>query len=1428
LEVYSNQEQSESDFVDFSFSLKNESEQVLTGIKTVLVLKEKNLMQSEEDNLESANLSPKAKRELRLANLNLAVDYQKGENVFNLKPQETISASYSYEIPKNLKGNYELNLMITTDKNSTLKNVAVTDLKLNGSGNLIRIVPETCQFRLSGEGENNTEYLENINDYKFSSSETLMMNCELRNQSKNQISFSPVFEVYKKGDNELILNNLGSSNNQSISSQETRKVDFNVPLVEGTGYYIAIFVLKNAQDQNVSNEIIIPITMGGEIAEITNLKFNKGALKEGESDEISFLILGENYPEDLTAKITATNGDSQEQCYTFEKSIKPQQKEFQEKVKAKVDCLSPAVNVSLISDDKTLSNKEVALTDSTLEELPETATEGAPTSGATIKGLITVVLGILFAAIIIILIVLFMKKKRSNQGGGKVISLILGLSLVLGLFLSGINKTQAQLSAQEVDRVRTEGDCTIYEVATPWISHRSGGAEFETVGRKSIKFPTIQGSSTVEVDGVMQLHCETSFCGMGGKIKMYFKGSQDAINGASQPWGESHHVLVSGDAASWGWARLDTDALDAAGINVKQISFDVNSSDFSLYTNKLGSADWQLTNQNYILAEGLTGIFVEYWEALDEGHEDLRFVYEIKVCPANSTTSPTSPTSPTSTSNPLDVTTYNRTRTDGSCKTYEVSTAWQDGTVAASRNEDTNSWDRVIPKVNYPVELGDTVTTNATVELFCESTSNCQAGAGFRWWYGVSKGISKSMVYTSPTTWIASGQKWSRVGSTQDTITSRNLNDGNYEIEFYSTAQPDEKARVEYTTEVCSSCNPGICGGTNNQVSLTERNTQATTSELCGSGHVPIYPTELLQISNPTDGLTVGSADYYCVESATCDSPENRTTCTLNVQPKPDTTAPSCSITSPASPITVSSSSDSEVFSINGSDDQATSLEYTIKIKASDNNLLASDVFNAPVGTTDRTVAVGQELSGLQSGSQPQVYVTATDAADNVSGCGTVEIQVQEEPVVIPECQNGAKVGDIDGDGILNVLDDGDIMNRALEQGVTIDEQTMCCFDVNKDDQFTQDDLLMYLHNRDEITGTCPTAPALDPLVCNDGQLIGDVDGNDEVTTDDVELLQQHLVNTTGQITDDKMCCLDANFDGIINSTDSLIIYNIENGSLPNLGRCTGTTPSFNPSTPPACETGSPIGDANGSKTIDEADPGLIFYYSYQDTSTWSNEIKCCQDVNQDGEITAQDAIDAYRILTGAATSPGTCPIDPNTIDSDGDGLPDWWEIDNGLDPYDPTGDNGADGDLDGDGLTNREEFEYNTDPTNVDTDGDGLTDGEEVNSEFDDPTGGTGPTDPTNIDTDGDGFNDGDEVNNGTNPLDPNDPGTGSGATDCADVYEDTTETNANTVNTPLTEAEVMNNANNKYCDPGSTPANFRTHTDGAGNIEKWSWDCE
>jgi len=123
--------------------------------------------------------------------------------------------------------------------------------------------------------------------------------------------------------------------------------------------------------------------------------------------------------------------------------------------------------------------------------------------------------------------------------------------------------------------------------------------------------------------------------------------------------------------------------------------------------------------------------------------------------------------------------------------------------------------------------------------------------------------------------------------------------------------------------------------------------------------------------------------------------------------------------------------------------------------------------------------------------------------------------------------------------------------------------------------------------------------------------------------------------------------------------------------------------------------------------------------------------------------VTGSNATLTLTNLDGWSVGIHAVQIVDATLDFDGSGLPDWWEMKHALQPGSPAL---AAVDGDGDGLSNLQEFQRGTDPRKADTDGDGLSDGAEV----------AALTNPLHADTDGDGISDYDELNAPfpTNPL--------------------------------------------------------------------------
>ncbi|WP_029943999.1 Rib/alpha-like domain-containing protein, partial [Streptococcus suis] len=175
--------------------------------------------------------------------------------------------------------------------------------------------------------------------------------------------------------------------------------------------------------------------------------------------------------------------------------------------------------------------------------------------------------------------------------------------------------------------------------------------------------------------------------------------------------------------------------------------------------------------------------------------------------------------------------------------------------------------------------------------------------------------------------------------------------------------------------------------------------------------------------------------------------------------------------------------------------------------------------------------------------------------------------------------------------------------------------------------------------------------------------------------------------------------------------------------------------------------------DLPAGTTVSVANDGTVTV-TYPDNST--DTIKPKDAVTQFVDTDGDGISDRQEIENGT---------DPSKVDSDNDGFSDKEEVERGTDPTKADSKPASsETDTDGDGISNEDEVARGTDPNKSDTDGDGFSDQEEI-------TAGSNPTKadstPANVDKDGDGFTDTEEAAAGT---DANNPASTPAGQDSAD----------------------------------------------------------
>ena len=174
----------------------------------------------------------------------------------------------------------------------------------------------------------------------------------------------------------------------------------------------------------------------------------------------------------------------------------------------------------------------------------------------------------------------------------------------------------------------------------------------------------------------------------------------------------------------------------------------------------------------------------------------------------------------------------------------------------------------------------------------------------------------------------------------------------------------------------------------------------------------------------------------------------------------------------------------------------------------------------------------------------------------------------------------------------------------------------------------------------------------------------------------------------------------------------------------------------------------------------------MVAYFPFDDQGVRAEDFLHRNDISFAGELSGDMA---FVNAVDRDTFAWDAPTDP---DSDGDGMPDWWETSYGLLPTSVQGDHGAQGDPDSDGLSNLTEYYIDrlpdatypdgiSQPNQYDSDADGISDGDEDADQdgLRNAEEGLLGSWAWTADTDDDSLTDDVELANGTSPVRSLDP---------------------------------------------------------------------
>lgn len=281
--------------------------------------------------------------------------------VLSLSSNSNIKKDITYLAPANISGNYSILISIKNESGMSMGMANVGKITLARTLKTIEIIPGTCFINVVGE-KNNPKYVLN-QGVDIEKTESLKLNCSVKNSSSDVISATPTYETHLRNIyGETVGQTGGDTTPISFKAGEEKIISLTLPKASKPQAYDVKVALKS--NISTSNSIIAHYVLRGASAIIQNLSLDKDYYSKNDTANMSFIwyTSADSFPNSrlglsafpvITLTASIINDKKQECVSPINKVIEDSSKDGKMELTAPIiaNCNNPQATITL-KDDK--------------------------------------------------------------------------------------------------------------------------------------------------------------------------------------------------------------------------------------------------------------------------------------------------------------------------------------------------------------------------------------------------------------------------------------------------------------------------------------------------------------------------------------------------------------------------------------------------------------------------------------------------------------------------------------------------------------------------------------------------------------------------------------------------------------------------------------------------------------------------------------------------------------------------------------------------------------------------------------------------------------------------------------------------------------------------------------------------------------------